>query len=133
MKVLSNKRSRVKKESGKEEENAAHDALSFKDKIYSQLTRLYNLLGEQDTVLALSTNFAKMQETKDGVESYMKGNYWDAYNSYLSAQNTAKSQGDRCGASILEKTLWKEKVLNVYINWQNGILFMMEQLQKYQI
>eukprot|EP01083_Nonionella_stella_P007613 21942_1 len=97
-----------------------NDALSFEEKIYSQLSRLFNLLNEQDTVLALSTNFAKMQATKDGVEFYMKGDYLNAYNAYLGAQNIAKQQKDRCPASVLEKTLWHEestKCLHKMAKW----------------
>ena len=102
------------------DESKEQNVLSFRDKIHSQLTRLYNLLNEQDTVLALSSNFAKMQETKDGLQSYMKGNYWDSYHSYLAAQTLANQQGDRCTASILEKTLWAEesaKCLHKLAKW----------------
>ncbi|ETO08866.1 hypothetical protein RFI_28520 [Reticulomyxa filosa] len=105
------------------------DGLTYKERIYCQLSRLYELLGEEDTVLSLSRTFSKVQMTKDGIEAYLKGDYLQAYQFYSSAQSHLAYASQ---ASPLEQQLWVEekvKCLKKLAKWDDIYVITIETVQ----
>ena len=105
-----NKRRKIKKES-KSIKNEMNDGLTHNERIYSQLSRLYQILGYEDTVLVLSKEFSKLQLTQDGIQAYLACDYRYAYDCYQKAEELGESNNNRNNVSLLEKNIWKEEKL----------------------